>query len=323
MSFEDQIKYVGYAGKSPKPATIRKVARDIKNLYEQIYDIDQNFHWKKYQVMLMDPEVLLEGLDEMKGRKDAQLSLNSRIGYLQSCLIGLKSFGLEGGSPFEVINEVYMDYQTERIMEDTKNPPTLDINREEIDKVVEKHKHNLKKWLILKLYTTYNFRLEVATLEQISEEEFSEGLPDYKLRNFIVVGPSLRFVFNKYKTSGRYGTRTIVIEDGEFKDRLIDFLKTRDKKEFVFFEMNWEKIEATNVEERRDKVFVRLANNLSKFIQRTFKEEGMEINATKLAKLIESEAWATGDLKLVQKVAQQRGHKVETAGKVYAINKTN
>ena len=322
MSFEDQIKYVGYAGKSPKPATIRKVARDIKNLYEQIYDIDQNFHWKKYQVMLMDPEVLLEGLDEMKGRKDAQLSLNSRIGYLQSCLIGLKSFGLEGGSPFEVINEVYMDYQTERIMEDTKNPPTLDINREEIDKVVEKHKHNLKKWLILKLYTTYNFRLEVATLEQISEEEFSEGLPDYKLRNFIVVGPSLRFVFNKYKTSGRYGTRTIVIEDGEFKDRLIDFLKTRDKKEFVFFEMNWEKIEATNVEERRDKVFVRLANNLSKFIQRTFKEEGMEINATKLAKLIESEAWATGDLKLVQKVAQQRGHKVETAGKVYAINQS-
>ena len=321
MSFEDQIKYVGYAGKSPKPATIRKVARDINKLYEQIYDIDQHFHWKKYQVMLMDPEVLLEGLDEMKGRKDAQLSLNSRIGYLQSVLIGLKSFGLEGGIPYEVIHEVFTDYQTERIMEDKKNPPTLEINRAEIEKVVEKHKHNLKKWLILKLYTTYNFRLEVATLEQISEEEFSEGLPDYKLRNFIVTGPSLRFVFNKYKTSGKYGTRTIVIEDGEFKDRLIDFLKMRDKKEFVFFEMNWEKIEATSVEERRDKVFARLANNLSKFIQRTFKDEGMEINATKLAKLIESEAWASGDLKMVQKVAQQRGHNVFTAGKVYAINK--
>jgi len=322
MSFEDQIKYVGYLGKSPKPATVRKVATDIKKLYEQIYDIDQNFHWKKYQVMLMDPEVLLEGLDEMKGRKDTQISLNTRIGYLQSCLIGLKSFGLQDSIPYQVLNEVFMDYQTERIVEDKKNPPTLQMNRQEIETVVEKHKNNLKKWILLKLYTTYNFRLEVATLEQVSEEEFSDGLPDYKLRNFIVVGPSLRFVFNKYKTSGRYGTRTIVIEDGEFKDLLLEFLQTRDKKEFVFFEMNWEKIEATSEEERRDKVFTRLANNLSKFIQRTFKDEGMDLNATKLAKLIESEAWESGDIKQIQKVAQQRGHKVETAGKVYAINQT-
>jgi hypothetical protein len=322
MSFEDQIKYVGYLGKSPKPATIRKVVQDIKKLYEQIYDIDQHFHWKKYQVMLMDPEVLLEGLDEMKGRKDAQLSLNTRIGYLQSCLIGLKSFGMENSIPFQVLNEVFTDYQTERIFEDKKNPPQLEMNRDEIEKVVDKHKGNPKKWLILKLYTIYNFRLEVATLEQISEAEFSEELPDYKLRNFIVVGPSMRFVFNKYKTSGRYGTRTIVIEDGEFKDRLLEFLQTRDKKEFVFFEMNWEKIEVTSEEERRDKVFARLANNLSKFIQRTFKEEGMDLNATKLAKLIESEAWETGDIKQIQKVAQQRGHKVETAGKVYAINQS-
>ena len=322
MSFEDQIKFVGYAGKSPKPATIRKVTQDIKKLYEQIYDIDQNFHWKKYSVMLMDPQVLLEGLDEMKGRKQEQLSLNTRIGYLQSCLIGLKSFGMEESIPFQVLNEVFQDYQTERILEDKKNPPQLEINRYEIEKVVEKHKDNIKKWLILKLYTTYNFRLEVATLEQISQEEFGEGLPDYKLRNFIVVGPSLRFVFNKYKTSGRYGTRTIVIEDGEFKDKLLEFLQTRDKKEFIFFEMNWDKIEATSVEERRDKVFAQLANNLSKFIQRTFKDEGMDINATKLAKLIESEAWETGDIKQIQKVALQRGHKVETAGKVYAINQT-
>ena len=149
MSFEDQIKYVGYLGKSPKPATVRKVATDIKKLYEQIYDIDQNFHWKKYQVMLMDPEVLLEGLDEMKGRKDAQISLNTRIGYLQSCLIGLKSFGLQDSIPYQVLNEVFMEYQTERIVEDKKNPPTLQMNRQEIETVVEKHKNNLKKWISL------------------------------------------------------------------------------------------------------------------------------------------------------------------------------
>jgi hypothetical protein len=45
----------------------------------------------------------------------------------------------------------------------------------------------------------------------------------------------------------------------------------------------------------------------------------MDLNATKLAKLIESEAWESGDIKQIQKVAQQRGHQVATAGKVYDI----
>jgi len=317
--FEALIQNVGYAGREVKHNTLRKIAGDLEKLYGTMYEIDENFHWKKYRAMLMDYEQVLEAIDEMKGRKSEGLSLNTKISYLQSCLTGLKSFGLEDTVAFEDLNTTFINLQTERIIQGKKEPPSLEIDRKAVEEIVEKYKDHPKTWILLKLYTIYNFRLEVATLEQISEEEFSEDIPHLKLRNFIVTGKNLRFVFNKYKTSGKYGTRTIMIEKGEFSDALEKFLGGRDKSEFVFFEPNWEKIEEEDEGVRRDKVFTRLANNLSKFVQRTFKKHGLDLNATKLAKLIESEAWATGDPNLIAKVANQRGHLIETAGKVYDI----
>jgi hypothetical protein len=66
--FETLIKNVGYEGREVKHNTIRKVAGDLEKLYGTMYEIDENFHWKKYRSMLMDYEQVLEAIDEMKGR---------------------------------------------------------------------------------------------------------------------------------------------------------------------------------------------------------------------------------------------------------------
>jgi hypothetical protein len=319
-SFEDQIRDIGYKGKIVKSATVRKIANDIHKLYELVYDVDTNFTWKKYQTMLLDPELLMEGLDEMSGRKGKHITLNTKIGYMASILTAMKSFELENTSAFGDYQKRYKFLQDQRIVINKQAPPTLEIDRKQIEEVVEKQT-DPRYWLLLKLYTIYNFRLEVATLEQITEEEFDPAsIASFEERNFIVTGNNLRFVFNKYKTSGKYGSRTVMIEKGVFRDRLLEYLKEREGDDFIFFEEIMDE-EWDSQAEAKEKVFTRLTNNLSKILQRTFQKEGLEVNATKLAKMIESEAWKSGDIKLIQKIADQRGHSVETAAKVYVIAK--
>ena len=319
MNFEDQIREIGYRGKVVKTATIKKITNDIYKLYEAIYDSSPE--GVDFWTMLLDHDTVLEALEGLEGRKGKHVSLNTKIGYLGSILTAMKSLEHEETQSYIEYQHKYRNLQDQRIVDTKKNPPVLEISREQVDAVVEKNRSNRRLWLLLKLYTTYNFRLEVATLEQISEEEYDPNeIPDYKERNFIVTGPALRFVFNKYKTSGRYGERVIMIEDGEFRAYLLEYLKQRENSDFIFFEEIQDE-EWSSLSEAKEKVLTRLSNNLSKILQRTFKKEGLDLNATKLAKLIESEAHKSGDLKLIQKVARDRGHSVDTGSKVYDIVK--
>jgi nucleoside diphosphate kinase len=325
MNFEDKVREIGYKGKVVKTATITKIKNDIYKMYDVIYESSPE--GVDFWTMLLDHETVLEALDELKvppkrANSGKNISLNTKIGYLSSILVTMKSLGQEESDSYTQYQQKYQDLQDQRTVDTKKNPPSEIISREQVDAVVEKNRSNRRLWLLLKLYTTYNFRLEVATLEQISQEEYEhkDEIPDYKERNFIVTGPVLRFVFNKYKTSGKYGERTIMIEDGEFRAYLLEYLKERENSDFIFFEEIQDE-EWSSLSEAKEKVLTRLSNNLSKILQRTFKKEGLDLNATKLAKLIESEAARTGDLKLIQKVAHDRGHTVETGSKVYDIVK--
>jgi hypothetical protein len=123
--------------------------------------------------------------------------------------------------------------------------------------------------------------------------------------NFIVVSPSkATFIRNDYKTANTFGTKKDVIRDEKF----VKFIKNElDIGNEVLF---------TNNKRQPYK-----PADYSKFISARFKKylpDATKLTQAVIYKIITSHAHSNKDIKLMKKIADRRGHSLETQMLHYA-----
>jgi hypothetical protein len=159
--------------------------------------------------------------------------------------------------------------------------------------------------IILKIYTTYPFRLEVADLQYL--RTLHQYKASMKEGNYIVKKSRPRntffFSFNDYKTKDVYGERKIDINDRELINLLNEKTKNMEGHENLFGENGL------------------LRNTMSKRIALFFEKQGLPgVNPTNLTKMVIKHHYDKMDSGLretQERLAKERGHSVGTQMMIY------
>ncbi len=245
-----------------------------------------------------------------------KLSYSTMLSYTNSLLVAndLFELGLEN-----TYGDLETELQVRRADNQRKNPvKDTKISRVDLDDIREDlmekstDKNGLKNYILFYILSKYPFRLESATLRHIYYPDFIK-LKDKGITNYLVVmdNESMMFSFNGYKTSKKYGSREIQLDDTLitlFNEYLED--GTLDNKYLFYPDYN------ISEEKTQDK----MRNNLSVWTKRLLKKYGHNASATDITKLLITEIWDTGTTQDKIKYAMWRGHEVQTAAKVYATS---
>jgi hypothetical protein len=245
-----------------------------------------------------------------------KLSHSTMLSYTNSLLIANDLFNLD-------LKQTYADLETElqvrRADTQRKNPvKNTKISRVDLDDIREDlmekstDKNGLKNYILFYILSKYPFRLESATLRHIYYPDFIK-LKDKGITNYLVVmdNESMMFSFNGYKTSKKYGSREIQLDDTLitlFNEYLED--GTLDNQ-YLFY---------PDYEISEEKTQDKMRNNLSVWTKRLLKKYGHNASATDITKLLISEVWDDGSVQDKIKYAMWRGHTTDTAAKVYATS---
>ena len=162
--------------------------------------------------------------------------------------------------------------------------------------------------LIIEIYMNYPFRLEVADLVYVpsKKDRIKMTVEDNWNGNYLQKHNQLGyyFIFNDYKTSDRYGMRSInVKKDSPLNQLINEQVKNNELK-------------------LGDKVFGNLTRNtmtqrITKFFEKTIGEKVSPTDLTKLLIQREYESMPE-DIKETQKrLAAERGHSISTQIEVY------
>ena len=170
----------------------------------------------------------------------------------------------------------------------------------------------MRAYALFQIIAKYPFRLESATLERISQDDFDTLSDEDKgIRNYLIEGPNyMKFNFNGYKTNKKFGTREIQVDE-ELYQTLTEYLTMSDD-DYVFFPGK----DDVTLEKSQDKQ----RNNLSVWVKRLLKKNGINASTTDVTKLLISEIWDTGTTQDKIRFAMWRGHEPQTAAKVYATS---
>lgn len=241
-----------------------------------------------------------------------KLSHSTMLSYTNSLLIANDLFELD-------LKQTYADLETQlqvrRADTQRKNPiKNTKISRVDLDDIREDlmTKGPLKNYILFYILTKYPFRLESATLKHIYYPDFQK-LQDKGITNYLVVrdNESMMFSFNGYKTSKRYGSREIELDDTLitlFNEYLED---GQNDNQYLFY---------PEYEGTEEKIQDKMRNNLSVWTKRLLKKYGHNASATDITKLLISEVWDYGTTQDKIKYALWRGHTTDTAAKVYATS---
>jgi hypothetical protein len=290
-----------------KNSTQELIVNNIRRLYNRCYGSDPE-DISQIEAMVQDVGHTFACLQSSWDGK--KLSHSTMLSYTNALLVANDLFGLD-------LKQTYSDLETElqvrRADAQRKNPmKTTKISRVDLDDIREDlmTKGPLKSYILFYILTKYPFRLVSATLRHIYYDDFIK-LDDKGITNYLVVrdNESMMFSFNGYKTSKRYGSREIELDDTLiqlFNEYLEDGEKDGD---YIFYP------EGQGTEE---KIQDKMRNNLSVWTKRLLKKYGHNASATDITKLLITEIWDNGTTQDKIKYAMWRGHEVQTAAKVYA-----
>ena len=292
-----------------KASSQELIVNNIRRLYNRCYGT-QPEDISQIEGMVEDVGHTFACIQSLWGGK--KLSHSTMLSYTNSLLIANDLFELD-------LKQTYADLETQlqvrRADTQRKNPiKNTKISRVDLDDIREDlmTKGPLKNYILFYILTKYPFRLESATLKHIYYSDF-EKLQDKGITNYLVVrdNESMMFSFNGYKTSKRYGSREIELDDtliNLFNEYLED--GTNDNQ-YLFY---------PEYEGTEEKIQDKMRNNLSVWTKRLLKKYGHNASATDITKLLISEVWDNGTTQDKIKYAMWRGHTIETASKTYATS---
>jgi len=193
------------------------------------------------------------------------------------------------------------------------------VKKSVITKLIKKTKEDLKLkpekqlnqiLIFLVNYSLYPFRNELATIKLGMMIDFNEEPEKYKEGNWLIMSPkpfSLKYVFNEYKTAGKYQQRVIDIHNPTIRNLYKKFLKTYDIKigEPVFTLVNNEPMNNLN-----------LTKTLQRYTEKTI---GKKISTTILRKIYYGDKYNKEDFEKLKEDAKVAGHSVNTAQNIYII----
>tara|TARA_R110000772_G_scaffold74101_2_gene161511 strand:+ start:516 stop:1442 length:927 start_codon:yes stop_codon:yes gene_type:complete len=295
-------------GGKRKASSQELIVNNIRRLYNRCYD-SQPEDLSQIEGMVEDITHTFACIQsDWDGKK---LSYSTMLSYTNALLIANDLFDLD-------LKETYADLETElqvrRQDAQRKNPvKNTKISRVDLDKLGEDlMTKSLKNYILFYILSKYPFRLESATLKHIYYSDF-EKLDDKGITNYLVVkdNESMMFSFNGYKTSKKYGTREIEVDDTltELFNEYLEDGKLDNK--YIFY---------PEYQLSEEKIQDKMRNNLSVWTKRLLKKYGHNASATDITKLIISEVWDTGTTQDKIKYAMWRGHTIETAARTYATS---
>ena len=298
-----------------KQSSLDQISNNIRRLYVKCYGSDPE-DISQIEGMIEDVSHTFGCLQSnWNGKK---LGFSTMLSYTNALLIANDMFELDLSGTY---GELETELQVRREDEKRKNPmKETKINREELNKVLADLKENAKNkagvraYALFQIIAKYPFRLESATLERISQEDFDTLSDEDKgIRNYLIEGPNyIKFNFNGYKTNKKFGTREIQVDE-ELYQTLTEYLTMSDD-DYVFFPSASQRKDDVTLEKSQDKQ----RNNLSVWVKRLLKKKGINASTTDVTKLLISEIWDTGTTQDKIRFAMWRGHEPQTAAKVYA-----
>lgn len=300
-----------------KDSSLEVISNNIKRLYIRCYD-EEPEDITQIEHMVNDVQHTFACLQSpIDGKK---LGLSTMLSYTNSLLVANDMFGLQHAGTY---GNLETELQVRRADLQRKNPvKETKINREQLNtilsdlKELSKTKTNNRTNALFQIIAKYPFRLETATLENITQEDYDK-LDDKGVRNFLIDGKT--FAFYGYKTNRKYGTREIPITDEDLLEALRLHLENVGPSDFIFF--NGSKDGTYEEGMTIEKIQAKQRNNLSLWIKRLLKKHKVNASATDITKLLISEIWDTGTTQEKIQYAMWRGHDPSTAAKVYATAK--
>lgn len=304
-------------GGKRKDSSLDVISNNIKRLYIRCYDTEPE-DISQIEHMVNDVQHTFACLQS--NWSGQQLSLSTMLSYTNSLIIANDILGLQHQGTY---GNLESELQVRRADKQRKNPvKETKISRSELDSILNdlkdlpKTKINNRSYALFSIVSKYPFRLETATLENITQDEYDK-IEDKGVRNFLIDGK--RFAFFGYKTNKRYGTREIEITDTEILESLKLHLENVGPNEFVFFDGSKDGTyeEGMTIEN----IQAKQRNNLSVWVKRLLQKYKIQASATDITKLLISEIWDSGTTQEKIQFAMWRGHDINTASKVYATAK--
>jgi len=300
--------------KMPSDTTIDKHTRNLQKLNYQITGkIPTMIGQMKWMVDTEPEEVILQ-MKSMAGRNTETIGLSTQQAYMFSILVGIRTNDFDNFHQNDLYGFVWDVVNNKKGFKKDLNDHKKDKsdvfvpNYDQVQDIVRKYLKegtDLDFKIILKIYTLYPFRLEVADLM------FLRTLHEYKTSpkeaNYLVKKSKPRnsffFSFNDYKTKDAYGERKIDINDTELKNLLIEKTKKMEGHEYLFGDDGM------------------LRNTMSKRIALFFENNGLPgVNPTNLTKMVikyHYDKMDSGLRETQEKLAAQRGHSVGTQMMIY------
>lgn len=303
-----------------KLPTDRTISKHVSNI--QILDMNmcQNTPSLCNDIFFTDRDfdTLLKGIQSLKGKRGEPIGLSTQQAYLFSALVALRTKNPDTYYKDQLwidINKYLNDkngFSKELRAHKTAKDKVLP-NYEKIVEAVDSiftidGPEALELKLLLNIYMNYPFRLEVADLVYIpTKKDMTKMIVEDKWNgNYLQKHNQLGyyFIFNDYKTSDRYGQRSInVPKDSPLTKLINQQIKNKELK-------------------LGDRVFGNLTRNtmtqrITKFFDKTIGEKVTPTDLTKLLIQREYEKMPD-DIKETQKrLAKERGHSISTQIEVY------
>jgi len=297
--------------------TIAKYLADVRKLAPPNYE---NMLWAN------DSEMVAEKLKKFKP--------TTQRNYYNSLLVCLYASGMEKGKGIAEVYEAKRDLlNAEYDKMKGQNTPSQqevlkNVSAETIDNMLRTMEKDLKTrqthmaYAMINIYKFYQFRNDVAGMEVFPNDIFDEIEEDERSNtNYLVLGKppeSMSFVLNKYKTSKKYGEKTIQIEHPELQTILKNWIRYKINGDWsklenkVIYLFDW----ATGNSLSR--------NDISHLLSETFQKYlGYSISTTLLRKIYNNiptdinEA-SDDEMKELIKQAHASGHSMQTKGAVYS-----
>jgi len=265
-----------------------------------------------------DFPTLLTGIQSLKGKRGQPIGLSTQQAYLFSTLVAMRTKNPDNYYQDQLwidINKYLNDKNgfSKQLREHktAKDKVLPDYNKikEAVDSIFTIDSPSARELkLLLTIYMNYPFRLEVADLVYVpsKKDRIKMTVEDNWNGNYLQKHNQLGyyFIFNDYKTSDRYGMRSInVPKDSPLTGLINEQVKNNELK-------------------LGDKVFGNLTRNtmtqrITKFFEKTI---GEKVSPTDLTKLLIQREYEKmpDDIKETQKrLAGERGHSISTQIEVY------
>ena len=327
-------------GKPYAESSINTYLRNIVKLHERVWDEQEVEHQPMKEMENMDwalePAFVEGALSKLKP--------TTQRNYYNALIIGLFAY------PGEKSDEVRTIYEGRRDIlnaeyDKSKGQPTeaqakvmKEVNKETILKMLNKvpdyHNERMDKlvWILFGIHTEYPFRNEMAKIQVIQAEQYTDDLPGKGKDNFILISKvgkgkrlqdhKLTFKLSDTKTAAKYGEKTIEVV-GKVKSEILKWIRDdvmgilpmNSPLPIPTYLFTW----ATGKPLLRNDISHLMGKYSSKLI-------GHSVSTTLMAKIFNSipdgNTATKEEIEKIKAKALVRGHSVKMSASVYNPNKT-